>query len=97
MEAVQFTQQKGLHYYVNCFILDQLRFPVDLRRQPHIENIAVIQMGGDQGMSDYEKGFLDLVDPLLWKPTGTWARLYHPNIFHRLCENMEGSSTMHAI
>lgn len=48
-------------------------------------------------MSDYEKGFLDLVDPLLWKPTGTWARLYHPNIFHRLCENMEGSSTMHAI
>lgn len=47
---------RGLHYGVRCGILDQLKFPGGLQGQPQVQHIAVIQIGGDWGMSDHEPG-----------------------------------------
>lgn len=55
--AQRFYMRKlwGPHFSVHVCILEQLKSPSGLQGQPHVRCIAIIQMGGDQGKSDYEQ------------------------------------------
>lgn len=60
-----------IHHYTDCRILDQLKFPNCLHRQPLIHHITIVQTPDRvfQGMSNHSKGsVLQRVMYLLYQP-----------------------------